>query len=40
LRSAGFDSTQEIIEGKRGFCRIYSDVAAPEQLIAGLGERG
>jgi len=39
LAQRGFDSTQEIIEGKRGFCRIYSDVAAPEQLIAGLGER-
>ncbi len=31
-------STQEIIEGKRGFSRIYSDVAEPDQLIAGLGD--
>jgi 2-methylcitrate dehydratase PrpD len=38
LAERGFDSTQEIIEGKRGFSRIYSDVAAPEQLTAGLGE--
>jgi 2-methylcitrate dehydratase PrpD len=38
LAERGFDATQEIIEGKKGFCRIYSDVAAPEQLIAGLGE--
>lgn len=38
LAERGFDSSQEIIEGKRGFSRIYSDVAAPEQLTAGLGE--
>jgi 2-methylcitrate dehydratase PrpD len=38
LAERGFDSTQEIIEGKRGFSRIYSDVAVPEQLTAGLGE--
>jgi 2-methylcitrate dehydratase PrpD len=37
LAERGFDSTQEIIEGKKGFSRIYSDVAAPEQLTAGLG---
>jgi 2-methylcitrate dehydratase PrpD len=34
LAERGFDSTQEIIEGKKGFSRIYSDVAAPEQLTA------
>lgn len=39
LAERGFDSTQEIIEGKRGFARIYSDIAAPEQLTAGL-DRG
>jgi 2-methylcitrate dehydratase PrpD len=39
LAERGFDSSQEIIEGQRGFCRIYSDVAAPEQLTAGLGGR-
>jgi 2-methylcitrate dehydratase PrpD len=37
LAERGFDSTQEIIEGKRGFARIYSDVAKPEALTAGLG---
>jgi len=39
LAERGFDSSQEIIEGERGFCRIYSDVAAPEQLTAGLDGR-
>ncbi len=38
LSERGFDSTQEIIEGRKGFCRIYSDTAAPERLTAGLGE--
>src|SRR5215472_9477419 len=38
LAERGFDSSQEIVEGKRGFARIYSDVAAPEALTAGLGE--
>jgi 2-methylcitrate dehydratase PrpD len=38
LAERGFDSTQEIIECKRGFARIYSDVAEPEQLTAGLGQ--
>jgi 2-methylcitrate dehydratase PrpD len=38
LAERGFESTQEIIEGRKGFCRIYSDAAAPERLIAGLGE--
>jgi len=36
LAERGFDSTQEIIEGRRGFSRIYSDVAAPEKLNADL----
>ncbi|MGI4946706.1 MAG: MmgE/PrpD family protein [Janthinobacterium lividum] len=39
LASQGFDSSDEIIEGKRGFCRIYSDTAEPELLLEGLGER-
>jgi 2-methylcitrate dehydratase PrpD len=39
LAERGFDSTQEIVEGKRGFARIYSDTAAPEQLAEGLGGR-
>jgi 2-methylcitrate dehydratase PrpD len=38
LAERGFDSTQESIEGEKGFCRTYSDVAAPEQLTAGLGQ--
>jgi 2-methylcitrate dehydratase PrpD len=39
LAERGFDSTQEIIEGNKGFSRIYSDVAEPEQLTEGLGGR-
>jgi 2-methylcitrate dehydratase PrpD len=39
LAERGFDSTQEIIEGKKGFARIYSDVAESEHLTEGLGER-
>jgi len=38
LAERGFDSTQEIIEGRKGFCRIYSDAAMPERLTEGLGE--
>jgi 2-methylcitrate dehydratase PrpD len=38
LAEKGFDSTQEIIEGKKGFCRIYSNQSDPEQLTAGLGD--
>ncbi len=39
LAERGFDASQEIIEGKRGFARIYSDVAVPEALAADLGQR-
>jgi 2-methylcitrate dehydratase PrpD len=39
LAERGFDSSTEIVEGKRGYCRIYSDVAAPEALVAELGSR-
>jgi len=39
LAERGFDSSQEIVEGRKGFSRIYSNVAAPEALTAGLGER-
>lgn len=39
LAEQGFDSSDEIIEGKRGFCRIYSNQAAPEKLLDKLGER-
>jgi 2-methylcitrate dehydratase PrpD len=38
LAERGFDSTQEIIEGRKGFCRVYSATAAPERVTAGLGE--
>jgi 2-methylcitrate dehydratase PrpD len=38
LAERGFDSTQEIIEGKKGFARIYSDTAEPERLTTGLGD--
>jgi 2-methylcitrate dehydratase PrpD len=38
LAERGFDATQEIVEGKRGFARIYSDAAEPERLTEGLGE--
>ena len=37
LAERGFDSTQEIIEGRKGFARIYSDVAATAELTDGLG---
>lgn len=37
LAERGFDSTQEIVEGKKGFCHIYSDTADTDQLTAGLG---
>lgn len=39
LAQRGFDSSEEIIEGERGFCRIYSDAAAPELLVDGLSAR-
>src|SRR5712672_4124148 len=38
LAERGFDSTQEVIEGKKGFSRVYSDVAAPGQLNARLDQ--
>src|SRR6202035_2451415 len=37
LAERGFDTSQEIIEGEKGFSRIYSDVAEPERLTEGLG---
>jgi 2-methylcitrate dehydratase PrpD len=39
LAERGFDGSPEIIEGKRGYCRIYSDVAAPEALVDELDTR-
>jgi 2-methylcitrate dehydratase PrpD len=37
LAERGFDSTQEIVEGRKGFSRIYSDVAKTDEITAGLG---
>ena len=37
LAEGGFDGSLEIIEGKRGYCRIYSDVASPDELVQTLG---
>jgi 2-methylcitrate dehydratase PrpD len=39
LAERGFDGSLEIIEGKRGYCRIYSDTAMPEELVHELGTR-
>lgn len=39
LAEQGFDSTQEMIEGKRGFARIYSDTAEPDAVLDQLGTR-
>lgn len=37
LAMRGFDSSLEIIEGKRGFCRIYSSTSAPGRMTSELG---
>jgi 2-methylcitrate dehydratase PrpD len=39
LAERGFDGSLEIIEGTRGYCRIYSDAAAPDELVDELGIR-
>jgi 2-methylcitrate dehydratase PrpD len=39
LAERGFDSSEEILEGRRGFIRIYSASAEPERIAEGLGER-
>jgi 2-methylcitrate dehydratase PrpD len=39
LAERGFDSASDIIEGERGFSRIYSGVAVPEALVDDLGTR-
>ncbi len=39
LAARGFNSSDEILEGKRGFIRIYSTSSAPERIAEGLGER-
>jgi 2-methylcitrate dehydratase PrpD len=38
LAEKGFDSSEEIVEGKRGFARIYSKQQALERLTQGLGD--
>lgn len=39
LAEQGFNSSEEILEGKRGFTRIYSTEAEPEAIRAELGSR-
>lgn len=39
LAARGFNSSDEILEGRRGFIRIYSTTSAPERIAEGLGER-
>src|SRR5919107_3014642 len=39
LAQKGFDSSDEILEGKRGFCRIYSNVAKTDLILDELGTR-
>lgn len=39
LAKNGFDSTEEIIEGKRGFARIYSQQTDLDNLTEKLGEK-
>ena len=39
LAQQGFDSSEEILEGARGFCRIYSTIAEPGRVTHELGQR-
>jgi 2-methylcitrate dehydratase PrpD len=39
LAEQGFDSSEETVEGKRGFARIYSRTATPEVVLDQLGKR-
>ena len=39
LAQKNFNSADDIIEGKRGFCRTFSDIASPELALDGLGSR-
>jgi 2-methylcitrate dehydratase PrpD len=39
LAMKGFNSSLEIVEGKRGFSRIYSSTSEPENLVQNLGQR-
>jgi 2-methylcitrate dehydratase PrpD len=38
LAQQGFDSSIEILEGKRGFCRIYSDMTHLEAILENPGQ--
>ena len=38
LAASGFTGPATVLEGEFGFLRAYSDKAAPEKLVAGLGE--
>lgn len=38
LAERGFDASLEVMEGVRGFSRIYSEVAQPERLTEALGQ--
>lgn len=39
LAERDFDSSGEILEGKKGFCRIYSTETDQDRILDGLGER-
>jgi len=39
LAAKGFDGSDEILEGKKGFCRIYSTSTEAEAILDQLGER-
>lgn len=39
LAAQGFSASSEILEGKKGFIRIYSSTQNPTKLIDGLGQR-
>jgi 2-methylcitrate dehydratase PrpD len=38
LAEGGFDSSGEILEGRKGFCRIYSVETDEDAILAGLGQ--
>lgn len=39
LAEKGFDSSDEILEGKKGFCRIYSSETEADAVLADIGAR-
>lgn len=38
LAGGGMTGPVSVLDGKKGFCRVYSDTPAPERLTADLGE--